>query len=598
MGLLLFGFVKPISASTQGNDECRFIQPIVGGSPNGDFTFDEKTPFEENHTGLDYIYPAETPVVAVEAGEVVFTGWWPPEGASEGYGFGYSVFVKHDDCSGILTFYSHLDENIPVVQGEQVFQGQLLGYIGETGSAPAQNIADLHFGFSPTGDPTKGYAWGGSWLNPNAFFSESAPAEVVAEPPKQEYIQVNVDLDASFVTMITGSVFVALLAIASILVLAVIWKRAAFVLGVLIAFTDIMFVVVVIGPPPYELRKPPLQASEVTVVSQETRLEDSMVEWAQQKGIGVKNLEANILASSICWSVSRPGFVAAEDEDCRKVDLLLLLGIDNTETIDADVEWYDPTKPGPMGWEAVEITAYRRWGYEGGLEQLRIIWQIMMQPEMRTRYPGAVIDVNANGVYEPNIGDHINVYGSSATCIGRSQGLPTSIVLFANSLITDPNFTFDPWNDTLSSALFKAAHLANDYEGTDVWERRKNAAMGYNPNQAQLEWMLTLNRIQELSDIPSENPTLTVITSTRVEGGETQKLFYVLYSKDVERTPLETMIEWSIVKRAYYAEKWDQSSEQDGQTLTSLLALWAELERSACNVSLGFAARPCKQGKN
>lgn len=92
-----------------------------------------KTEWSENHTGIDYLCPAGTPILASEAGQVFFAGW------KDG-GYGYCVFLKHPD--GMVTIYEHLLKDIPVRIGQAVQRGQVIGYSGSTGNSTGPH---LHF---------------------------------------------------------------------------------------------------------------------------------------------------------------------------------------------------------------------------------------------------------------------------------------------------------------------------------------------------------------------------------------------------------------------------------------------------------------------
>lgn len=404
-----------------------------------------------------------------------------------------------------------------------------------------------------------------------------------------------------------GFTVVVLLTLSSYLVLKKKGKGIRIVVSLAPEVIMILFVLVVIGPPPYEVRLPPTPNGTTTttqetqeVVSEvvtEVTSEEAMLAWGKQHGIGEENLLANIAASSVCWSNTKAGKIVEEGspELCTKVDLLTLLSIDATESTDKDVGVYDPTKPGVMGYQAVEKSAETRWGADK-MKQLDPIWEILMQPEMRERYPTAITDVNGNEVYEPSNGDHINVYGSSATCIGRSQGLPSSIQIFAWDLVEDPNLTFDPWNDEVSSAMFKAAHLAHSYKGETLLDKRRNAIKRYNPGAADLEWAIASKRLTQLGDIPTTTPQVTtrvvrtVITIPAVTqdtaAADTRELFRVLYSTSVEHTPLEYLIAFARIQRGRE------------EVTPESVSFWERFESTACNISWGFAARPCWQEVN
>lgn len=83
------------------------------------------------HTGQDFAVPTGTPVRAVGAGTVVFTGC--------GDGFGNQVVLRHAD--GYYTQYAHLSR-IGVKVGSRLDAGEVLGLSGATGNVSGPH---LHF---------------------------------------------------------------------------------------------------------------------------------------------------------------------------------------------------------------------------------------------------------------------------------------------------------------------------------------------------------------------------------------------------------------------------------------------------------------------
>ena len=75
------------------------------------------------HTGIDIAAPEGTEVRATAPGEVVSAGW--------GGGYGNLVRVKHK--YGFETLYGH-NSRLAVHQGQFVEKGQVLAYVGSTGS--------------------------------------------------------------------------------------------------------------------------------------------------------------------------------------------------------------------------------------------------------------------------------------------------------------------------------------------------------------------------------------------------------------------------------------------------------------------------------
>jgi murein DD-endopeptidase MepM/ murein hydrolase activator NlpD len=83
------------------------------------------------HLGVDFAAPRGTPVRAVSAGRVAFSGW--------GGGLGRYVRIEHAD--GIVSSYGHLSRVAPGVRVEgTVERGQIIGYVGATGLATGPHL--------------------------------------------------------------------------------------------------------------------------------------------------------------------------------------------------------------------------------------------------------------------------------------------------------------------------------------------------------------------------------------------------------------------------------------------------------------------------
>jgi murein DD-endopeptidase MepM/ murein hydrolase activator NlpD len=108
------------------------------------------------HSGLDIAGPEGSPIVAVDAGEVIKAVF-----ANDGYGG--LVIVAHP--SGYETWYAHLS-TIQVDTGQHVSRGQPVGLRGSTGLSTGPH---LHFEVRENGQI----------LNPLAFLKESG-----LQPPK------------------------------------------------------------------------------------------------------------------------------------------------------------------------------------------------------------------------------------------------------------------------------------------------------------------------------------------------------------------------------------------------------------------------------
>ena len=83
------------------------------------------------HHGVDYAAPKGTPVHAVADGTVVFRGW--------GGGGGNTIKIKHP--GNLMTGYLHLSGFAKgIKQGSHVSQGQLIGYVGSTGTSTGPHL--------------------------------------------------------------------------------------------------------------------------------------------------------------------------------------------------------------------------------------------------------------------------------------------------------------------------------------------------------------------------------------------------------------------------------------------------------------------------
>lgn len=83
------------------------------------------------HTGVDYAAPSGTPVRAVADGVVTFRGW--------GGGGGNTIKIKH--AGNLMTGYLHLRGFAKgIAVGTRVTQGQLIGYVGSTGTSTGPHL--------------------------------------------------------------------------------------------------------------------------------------------------------------------------------------------------------------------------------------------------------------------------------------------------------------------------------------------------------------------------------------------------------------------------------------------------------------------------
>lgn len=83
------------------------------------------------HHGVDYAAPAGTPVHSVADGTVIFAGW--------GGGGGNTIKIKH--AGNLQTGYLHLKGFAKGIKvGSKVSQGELIGYVGSTGTSTGPHL--------------------------------------------------------------------------------------------------------------------------------------------------------------------------------------------------------------------------------------------------------------------------------------------------------------------------------------------------------------------------------------------------------------------------------------------------------------------------
>lgn len=84
------------------------------------------------HLGIDLAAPKGTPILASQAGTVIYAG-------REFRGYGKMVMIESGN--GFATLYAHFDK-ILVAEGQRVRQGEVIGAMGRTGRATGVH---LHF---------------------------------------------------------------------------------------------------------------------------------------------------------------------------------------------------------------------------------------------------------------------------------------------------------------------------------------------------------------------------------------------------------------------------------------------------------------------
>ena len=98
------------------------------------FSYNRKHPvhgYVRAHTGVDYAAPMGTPVMSIGDGTVISKGW--------GGGGGNTVKIRHN--SVYTTAYLHLSKYAAGLKvGDRVRQGDVIGYVGMTGTATGPHL--------------------------------------------------------------------------------------------------------------------------------------------------------------------------------------------------------------------------------------------------------------------------------------------------------------------------------------------------------------------------------------------------------------------------------------------------------------------------
>ncbi len=130
----LFVWTPPTLADvTGGSREGSGVRPIIVGT--GTFVWPIVSRaftqyFWYGHPGIDVASATGSAVVASDTGTVTFAGW-------NIYGYGNLIVVNHGN--GYETFYAHLS-GINVVPGQIVYQGNVIGAVGNTGNSSGPHI--------------------------------------------------------------------------------------------------------------------------------------------------------------------------------------------------------------------------------------------------------------------------------------------------------------------------------------------------------------------------------------------------------------------------------------------------------------------------
>lgn len=104
-----------------------YMRPIIGGT---------KTQGLHGHNGVDLASSYGSNILASAAGEVII--------ARSGWNGGYGTYIVIKHSNGTQTLYGHLS-GLNVSPGQSVKQGQIIGYMGNSGSVKGKTGIHLHF---------------------------------------------------------------------------------------------------------------------------------------------------------------------------------------------------------------------------------------------------------------------------------------------------------------------------------------------------------------------------------------------------------------------------------------------------------------------
>jgi murein DD-endopeptidase MepM/ murein hydrolase activator NlpD len=113
--------------------------PVAGAVSFSDSWGDSRSG-GRSHQGVDMIAARNTPIVAIYSGRI--------ERLTNGNLSGLAIWLRADN--GDLFFYAHLESFADVSDGQSVSEGEVIGYNGSSGNAPAF-LPHLHFEWHPGG---------------------------------------------------------------------------------------------------------------------------------------------------------------------------------------------------------------------------------------------------------------------------------------------------------------------------------------------------------------------------------------------------------------------------------------------------------------
>jgi peptidoglycan LD-endopeptidase LytH len=160
----------PAAAATSGDSTSdavaelrrrRILLPIESAKVSSmEGGFGEPRPGEpRGHEAVDILAPRNTPVRAVEDGKIAKLFLSKAGG---------NTIYQFDPSERFTYYYAHLDHYAEGLrEGQPVTKGEVIGYVGTTGNAPA-NTPHLHFAILKLGDDKRW--WKGTAMDPFLVF--------------------------------------------------------------------------------------------------------------------------------------------------------------------------------------------------------------------------------------------------------------------------------------------------------------------------------------------------------------------------------------------------------------------------------------------
>jgi murein DD-endopeptidase MepM/ murein hydrolase activator NlpD len=142
--------------------QLKLIIPVAGIQPHQlRDTFSDARSDDRTHEAIDIPAASGTPVLAAADGRIVKLFQGEPGGTT--------IYQSSTD-EKLIFYYAHLQAYAAgLAEGTMVRQGEVIGYVGDSGNAGAGNY-HLHFSIAIANDP--GRYWEGTNINPYPLLSQ------------------------------------------------------------------------------------------------------------------------------------------------------------------------------------------------------------------------------------------------------------------------------------------------------------------------------------------------------------------------------------------------------------------------------------------